>query len=88
MPMDAYSAATNETYEDIRPTQETASSGESDHEGLVLSPAEYQILDTIQQRVLWLYILMIHHANHVRPNPDDLKVGGHQFKLAKGLGTR
>src|SRR4051794_12357601 len=45
--------------------------------------AEYlRTLDDIQQRVLWLSTYMIHHANHVRPNPEKLKVGGHQASSA------
>lgn len=51
-------------------------------DGAVLSPDEYDILDSIQRRVLWLATLMIHHANHVRPNPDGIKVGGHQASSA------
>jgi pyruvate dehydrogenase E1 component len=39
-------------------------------------------LDSIQRRVLWLAALMVHHANHVRPNPDGTKVGGHQASSA------
>lgn len=41
-----------------------------------------QTLDTIQRRVLWLAANMVHHANHVRPNPDGAKVGGHQASSA------
>ena len=37
-----------------------------------------QLLHTVQDRVLWLAVNMVHHANQVRPNPDGLKVGGHQ----------
>ncbi len=40
------------------------------------------ILEAIQQRVLWLATLMVHHANHVRPNADGTKVGGHQASSA------
>ncbi|MDP6580687.1 MAG: 1-deoxy-D-xylulose-5-phosphate synthase N-terminal domain-containing protein [Vicinamibacterales bacterium] len=32
--------------------------------------------------MLWLSTWMIHHANHVRPNRDGLKVGGHQASCA------
>ena len=32
----------------------------------------------IQDRVLWLSINMIHHANQIRPDPGGFKVGGHQ----------
>jgi pyruvate dehydrogenase E1 component len=40
------------------------------------------ILERIQQRVLWLATRMVHEANHVRPNPDSTKVGGHQASSA------
>ncbi|MCC6628514.1 MAG: pyruvate dehydrogenase [Chloroflexi bacterium] len=39
-------------------------------------------LDQVQRRVLWLATNMIHHANHLRPNPDGSKVGGHQASSA------
>lgn len=39
-------------------------------------------LDTLAQRVLWLSTYMIHHANKIRPNPDEMKVGGHQASCA------
>jgi pyruvate dehydrogenase E1 component len=32
--------------------------------------------------VLWLSAWIIHHANHIRPKPDPLKVGGHQASSA------
>ena len=48
----------------------------------LLSPEEYRVLDAIQRRVLWLSTMMIHHANNVRSNPGDLKVGGHQASSA------
>src|ERR687885_381587 len=41
-----------------------------------------ETLDRIQQRVLWLATRMIHEANHVRPNTDQTKVGGHQASSA------
>jgi pyruvate dehydrogenase E1 component len=82
MSRDAYSAATDESYEDNQHKQEAPSSGTSGLEELLLPPEDYRILDTIQQRVLWLCTLMIHHANHVRSNPDELKVGGHQASSA------
>ena len=82
MPKEAYSAATSETFEDIQSGQEVMSSEGSDHDAQMLLPTEYEILDAIQRRVLWLCTFMIHYANHVRPNPDDLKVGGHQASSA------
>src|SRR4051812_30925633 len=41
-----------------------------------------QVLDEIEQRVLWLSSAIVHHANRVRPNPSGLKVGGHQASCA------
>ena len=41
-----------------------------------------QTLETIQQRVLWLAMNMVHHANEIRPNPDGSKIGGHQASSA------
>jgi pyruvate dehydrogenase E1 component len=39
-------------------------------------------LKTIERRLLWLSHWMIHHANHLRENPDGIKVGGHQASSA------
>ena len=39
-------------------------------------------LKTIEQRVLWLSLWMIHHANHIRPKTDGIKIGGHQASSA------
>lgn len=41
-----------------------------------------ETLDRIQRRVLWLATRMVHEANHIRPNPDHTKVGGHQASSA------
>ena len=43
-------------------------------------------LESIQRRVLWLATWMVHHANHLRPNPDGTKVGGHQASSASSVG--
>ncbi|MBV8717311.1 MAG: pyruvate dehydrogenase [Chloroflexi bacterium] len=43
---------------------------------------DLDVLDHIQRRVLWLATRMVHEANHVRPNPDSTKVGGHQASSA------
>jgi pyruvate dehydrogenase E1 component len=37
-----------------------------------------EVLERIQQKVLWLSTYMVHHANNLRPNPEGVKVGGHQ----------
>lgn len=47
-----------------------------------VDPATISTLNSIQQRVLWLATNIIHHANHLRPNPDKTKVGGHQASSA------
>ena len=50
-----------------------------------LMPAESRhahILRQFERKLLWLSAWMIHHANHVRPNRDGLKVGGHQASCA------
>ena len=39
-------------------------------------------LREVEDRVLWLSTAIVHYANHVRPNPSGLKVGGHQASSA------
>ncbi len=39
-------------------------------------------LKMIERRLLWLSHWMIHHANHLRPKADKIKVGGHQASSA------
>lgn len=45
-----------------------------------IEQSEY--LKDVEQRLLWLSHWMIHHANHIRPKKDDIKVGGHQASSA------
>src|SRR5271156_804491 len=40
------------------------------------------VLKQIERKLLWLASWMIHNANHLRPNRDGLKVGGHQASCA------
>jgi len=47
-----------------------------------LTPRELEVLEQVEKKVLWLSTYMIHHANKVRPNPDAIKVGGHQASTA------
>jgi pyruvate dehydrogenase E1 component len=44
--------------------------------------ADIELLDRIQQRVLWLSTYLIHYANYIRPNADSIKVGGHPASCA------
>jgi pyruvate dehydrogenase E1 component len=39
-------------------------------------------LRALERKILWLSAWMIHHANHIRPSQDGLKVGGHQASCA------
>ncbi|MFE4663630.1 pyruvate dehydrogenase [Streptomyces sp. NPDC056716] len=41
-----------------------------------------QALRAVERRVLWLSTAIIDQANRVRPNPEGLKVGGHQASSA------
>ena len=41
-----------------------------------------ELLRQLERKLLWLSGWMVHHANHIRPNRDGLKVGGHQASCA------
>ena len=43
---------------------------------------DLEVLDRVQQRVLWLATAIVHHANRVRTTPSGIKVGGHQASSA------
>ncbi len=45
-------------------------------------PRRVALLHQIERKLLWLSSWMIHNANHIRPNRDGLKVGGHQASCA------
>jgi pyruvate dehydrogenase E1 component len=45
-------------------------------------PVDAATLEEIQQRILWLAVRMVDHANHDRPNPSGIKIGGHQASSA------
>jgi pyruvate dehydrogenase E1 component len=49
---------------------------------MMIEPARLETLSALAKKVLWLSSWTIHHANHVRPNKDGLKVGGHQASSA------
>ncbi len=46
------------------------------------SSANLACLAELERKVLWLASWTIHNANHVRPNLDGLKIGGHQASSA------
>ena len=39
-------------------------------------------ITALTRKALWLSNWMVHHANHIRPNVDGVKVGGHQASSA------
>ena len=48
-----------------------------------LAPVQrLRLLRELERKVLWLSAWTVHHANHLRPNRDGLKVGGHQASCA------
>ncbi len=47
-----------------------------------VSTETFACLKVLERKILWLSTWMIHHANHIRPNRDGLKVGGHQASSA------
>jgi len=49
---------------------------------MAIDAARLEMLSALTRKVLWLSSWTIHHANHIRPNSDGLKVGGHQASSA------
>ncbi len=41
-----------------------------------------EAIEALTRKSLWLASWMVHHANHIRPNPGGVKVGGHQASSA------
>nr|VFK54850.1 MAG: pyruvate dehydrogenase E1 component [Candidatus Kentron sp. TUN]VFK60060.1 MAG: pyruvate dehydrogenase E1 component [Candidatus Kentron sp. TUN] len=48
----------------------------------VIDPNDLACLEVLNKKVHWLSAWTIHHANHLRPKRDGLKVGGHQASSA------
>ena len=46
------------------------------------APRKLTELRALERKVAWLSAWTIHHANHLRPSADGLKVGGHQASSA------
>ena len=47
-----------------------------------IDDSRLQTLTALAKKALWLSSWTIHNANHIRPNADGLKVGGHQASSA------
>jgi len=47
-----------------------------------IDDSRLQTLTALAKKALWLSSWTIHNANHIRPNTDGLKVGGHQASSA------
>src|SRR4051794_18421208 len=56
--------------------------GAADDAATALDDIPLDTLEAIQQRVLWLAVRMVDHANHERPDAGGIKVGGHQASSA------
>src|ERR1700722_5910609 len=50
--------------------------------GAPVTEPEIALLESVQRRVLWLAMSIVHHANKVRQTPSGVKVGGHQASSA------
>src|SRR4051794_28454060 len=46
------------------------------------APSNLPVLESVQDRVLWLAMSIVHHANRVRQTQSGVKVGGHQASSA------
>jgi pyruvate dehydrogenase E1 component len=49
---------------------------------MTIDASRLSTLTALATKALWLSSWTIHHANHIRPNVDGLKVGGHQASSA------
>ena len=47
-----------------------------------MTATNQDLLGELEKKVLWLAAWTIHNANHLRPNEDGMKVGGHQASSA------
>jgi pyruvate dehydrogenase E1 component len=64
------------------PNMLQALEGEDGPEQVAEPQDKLACLRALEPKVLWLSTWMIHNANHLRPNRDGLKVGGHQASSA------
>ena len=47
-----------------------------------INAKDLEMLGLLEKKVRWLSSWTIHHANHLRPKRDGIKVGGHQASCA------
>ena len=64
------------------PSSRPASSSLPDRQAPLAEAGRLRLLKILERKVLWLSSWIIHNANHLRPNRDGLKVGGHQASSA------
>jgi pyruvate dehydrogenase E1 component len=55
------------------------------HTPIAAPAVDLATLEDLARRALWLSTWTIHHANHIRPSRDGLKVGGHQASCASAV---
>ncbi len=63
-------------------TEMTSRLGQPRVEAAGRTAPDLAMLREIERKLLWLACWTVHHANHVRPSRDGLKVGGHQASCA------
>lgn len=66
---------------DVRPAR-SRSPRPGDNIAPPLGAEDLETLRALERKILWLATWTIHNANHLRPNADGLKVGGHQASSA------
>ena len=54
----------------------------SEHREAFSHADRLKLLSALERKVLWLASWMVHNANHLRDDPDGMKVGGHQASSA------
>ncbi len=47
-----------------------------------MTRSKIDVIRALERKLLWLSTWMIHNANHLRPDKDGMKVGGHQASSA------
>ncbi len=76
------SAVSWELHSDSLMTVSSGESGAAVMQSSLPSQRDIDILESVQQRVLWIATSIVHHANKVRETPSGVKVGGHQASSA------
>ncbi len=67
----------------IRPVEDARRASPAPvHSQPAIKPRDLAFMEALHRKVQWLSAWTIHNANHLRPNPSGVKVGGHQASSA------